>query len=149
MSEEDAESQSDGMCVCPFCLNKVEHCERQRGPLPQLDHTGGVGDLDVADCAVTVEECRGVIRRMEKRREKDLEMIGVLRKALAGLVGGEDEEYLGVIEWQLKSGRGRWVTGPTALAAVAALRKVGKVVGEMEERQRGPLPKLDQNGGVD
>jgi hypothetical protein len=86
---------------------------------------------------------------MEKRREKDLEMIGVLRKALAGLVGGEDEEYLGVIEWQLKSGRGRWVTGPTALAAVAALRKVGKVVGEMEERQRGPLPKLDQNGGVD
>lgn len=109
-------------------LRKVEHCERQRGPLPQLDQTGGVGELDVADCAVTVEECRGVIRRMEKRREKDLETIAVLRKALAGLVGGEDEEELDRIEIQLMMGDSIWLNGPTALAAVAALRKVGKHV---------------------
>jgi cob(I)alamin adenosyltransferase len=37
----------------------------------KAEEKGGVGgELDVADCAVTLEEARGVIRRMEKRIAK-------------------------------------------------------------------------------
>jgi predicted RNase H-like nuclease (RuvC/YqgF family) len=93
----------------------------------------GDRDLDVADCSVTVEECRGVIRRMERRIEE-------LRRALGGLVGGLDEAALEKMEWKVKKGEAVWVCGPTALAAVEALRREGK-------RQRPPLPKLDGKGG--
>jgi hypothetical protein len=79
----------------------------------------GDGDLDVADCAVTVEECRGVIRRMERRIEE-------LRGALGGLVGGVEEADLERMVWKVKKGEAVWVCGPTALAAVEALRREGK-----------------------
>ena len=133
--------QIDGVC-CQYCINFEQPlCPVQTAspwsrwgnwcnayhPNPNMPEARPLPDAKDPDpdCQAkqeTINKLRDTVQMNNHTADYLIAKCDRLRTALAGLVGGSDDESLGVIEWQVKRGRGFTANRTTIVTAIKAMR---------------------------
>lgn len=88
----DARLTADQLAALGRELIELANAPREAGAAAPSLHADVGDDLDVADCAVTLEEARGVIRRMERRIREQQDRLNAQAVWIAELKANAERE---------------------------------------------------------